>query len=208
MVIYMVYNDTFYTYIYPIHIYHIPYTTSHRRGSNIQSNFRQRVLCLDGCCCVFCGDSDKAHLQAAHTFGVLREEDVPAGDTEYLRQYKIIDTYETCSVTTLCSECHSAFDTLLCCVEVSTDTDGTATDHVYCVVEVEVASALKLSPTYLYILCTTIANSKYLQVVYCSTSSATDDGVGLCNYLEVSHSTDCTMIEVVLCKVVLLLLLL
>jgi len=115
--------------------------TSYSRGS-VQSNFHQRVLSRDECRCVFCGDSVKANLNAAHIFDVSRAADIPAGDSEFLRQFEIIDIYDTLNGITLCSECHLAFDALLCCVKVTIGADG-ATDHV-----IEVANALKLCPDY------------------------------------------------------------
>lgn len=111
--------------------------TNQSRGS-VQGNFHQRVLTRDMSRCVFCDDCVKAHLKAAHIFDVFRAADIPDGDAEFLQQYEITDLYETTNGITLCGECHDVFDSLLCCVKVVSDGEGTG-------YKIVVANALKAS---------------------------------------------------------------
>jgi hypothetical protein len=115
--------------------------TNHSRGS-VQANFHQRVLTRDGCSCVFCKSSVKAHLKAAHIFDVFRAEDIPNEDTDFLQQYEILDLYDTSNGITLCSECHDVFDALLCCIKVTVQ-NGVVISH-----KIVVANAVKSSPEF------------------------------------------------------------
>jgi hypothetical protein len=114
--------------------------SSRSRGS-VQGNFHQRVLLRDSCACVFCGASSKATLRAAHIYDVFRASDIPTGDHEFLRQFEIIDIYDTSNGITLCCECHDVFDALLCCVDVVVENGHTL--H-----KILVANALKQCPEY------------------------------------------------------------
>ncbi len=115
--------------------------TNQSRGS-VQANFHQRVLTRDDCCCVFCGDTKKANLTAAHIFDMFRAEDIPPNDETFLQQYEIIDLYDTENGITLCSECHDVFDALLCCVKVEIQNVDVISHKIV------VANALKASPEF------------------------------------------------------------
>jgi hypothetical protein len=108
------------------------------RGS-VQANFHQRVLTRDGSCCVFCGDTKKANLKAAHIFDIFRANDIPPEEENFLHQFEIIDLYDTENGITLCNECHNVFDALLCCVKVEFQNDEVINHKIV------VANALKKS---------------------------------------------------------------
>lgn len=82
---------------------------------------------------MFCGNCIKAHLKAAHIAA-----DIPEHDAEFLRQYKILDLYETDNGITLCRECHDMFEALLCCVKVVMDSECVVMGHM-----IVVSNALK-----------------------------------------------------------------
>jgi hypothetical protein len=103
-------------------------TCKSNRGSS-QDNFHQRVLSRDDSQCVFCNNTITSELEAAHIFEVFRDKDIPNDDKNFLRQYDIIDMYDTNNGITLCRECHRAFDKRLCCVHVEHDENGIAIDH-------------------------------------------------------------------------------
>lgn len=109
--------------------------TSNSGGTTVEDYFRQRVLARDQCCCVFCGDTVKANLQAAHVY----DADIPDDPNFLLEQYGILDFYDTDNGLTLCNQCHKVFDALLCCVRVLSD--GIVDKHV-----IVVADALKAAP--------------------------------------------------------------
>jgi len=123
-----------------IHSSNISGLSGSSRGS-VQVNFHDRVLNRDGLCCVFCRGNNKAHLKAAHIFDVFRGNDIPEDDKNFLRQFEITDLYDTDNGITLCSDCHFAFDALLCCVDVVKENENVR-------YKVKVADALKFSPEY------------------------------------------------------------
>lgn len=72
-------------------------------------------------------------------FDIFRATDIPAHDRSFLRQYKLVGLYDTTNGLTLCSECHTIFDALLCCVKVETQ-NGVISHKLI------VADALKADP--------------------------------------------------------------
>ena len=115
-------------------------------NSSVQGNFRERLLVRDTCC-VFCGNTQIAELQAAHIFDVFRGDDnlADAGyHSNFLFQYGITNLYDTGNGMILCSECHDVFDAMLCCVVVEYD-GASGSTAVY---KLAVAEALKGSPAF------------------------------------------------------------
>jgi hypothetical protein len=121
-------------------------TGRNSRNSSVQGNFRERLLVRDTCC-VFCGNTQIAELQAAHIFDVFRGDDnlADAGyHSNFLFQYGITNLYDTGNGMILCSECHDVFDAILCCVVVEYDGPSGST----AVYKLAVAEALKGSPEF------------------------------------------------------------